>query len=90
MRRGMKHRVERLLGGLGCLLFAAALWLFYILFLGENPTGGGEFGVFMCTCAGIMLIALSFIPTKYELRQCPNCGTVTEQFRTEHESKQLG
>ena len=85
----MKQRVKTFLKGLGGLLAALALWLFYLVLVGENPTGWGAFGVFMMTLYGIVMIGSSCLPTKYEWRQCANCGTVTEQFQTKRESKQL-
>lgn len=85
----MKHRIKTFLKGIGGLLFALGLWLFYLVFVGKNPTGWGAFGVFMTTLYGIVMIASSCLPIKYVMRKCANCRTVTEQFQTKRESKQL-
>lgn len=87
MDRGMKHRVKTFLKGIGWLLGALGLWLFYLVLVGENPTGWGTFGVIMMALWGVVQVASSFLPTKYEQRHCANCGAVTEQFQSKRDSK---
>jgi ribosomal protein L40E len=85
MQHGMEYRIGNFLKGIGCLAALAGLYLLRILLLGEPPTTSNDPRFYLIILVlglpGIVLLAESMFPVKYEFIMCFHCGVKTEQFR---------